>query len=149
MTTATQNTDLAGILDALLTGERTDAFGFLASSSPYVGHSAAAWRTVQTILAASRQRQLELAAMLDAMGVMPRPGTFPPETQYLAFLSMEFLLPKLIEAKERSIRQYEMALTQTGDENQHVTSVLARHLEEHRAELDLLKAGLAQARTPA
>jgi hypothetical protein len=131
--------DVANAVDRLLAAERGDAFGFLAGAGAYVGHSAAVWAKVQQVLAAGRHRQAELAALLETLGAMPRAGAFSADVQYLAFLSMDFLLPKLIAAKQQSIRRYEDALEQIGDANAPVAAVLSRHLEEHRAELATLR----------
>jgi len=149
MPAETETKPLAEILDRLLAGECGDAFGFVSEAEPYVGRSGAAgWHRIQRMLAAGKRRQALLASHLEDLGATPRPACSSAANQYLAFLSMEFVLPKLIEAKQRSIRSYEQAIAEAGDSNAAVADLLATNLEEHRQELQVLRSLMTPAASP-
>ena len=113
---------------------------FLANADPYVARASSRLkRTLQRMIADTLRREGELAALLEEMGADVPIGGTSAEHQYMAFLSFDYLLPRLREDKERSVRQYEAAaeaLRAAGPAAQIVT----QHLKEHRAELAALSA---------
>jgi hypothetical protein len=66
-----------------------------------------------------------------------------PEEQYLAFLSLKFLLPKLVDEKGLIIRRYENALRSLADAPPEVTRVLRAHMAEHKAHQEVLRKAAA------
>ena len=133
--------DVAGVLQHLLIGQQRSALHFLAAADPYVGRASSQLkRKLQQMIASTLRREGELAALLEEMGAdVPISGT-NPEHQYMAFLSFDYLLPKLREDKARSVSQYEAAAAELGVGGVAADSV-ARQLEEHRAELAALSPG--------
>src|SRR3954468_6376952 len=97
---------LCGLLDA----EQGSVFRFMQAGTPYL--TRATLETRQQIAAmadASLRHAAELAALIDSLGGPFRPEPVHPENQYLAYLSLKFLLPKLANAKRQVIERYENA----------------------------------------
>jgi len=72
----------------------------------------------------------------------PVPRSIRPEEQYLAYLSLKFLLPKLVEAKRLTIERYEntlAAVAKAPTAPAEVNEVLQRHLGENRQDLGVLE----------
>jgi hypothetical protein len=65
------------------------------------------------------------------------------EEQYLAFLSLKFLLPKLVDAKKLTIRRYENAISALEGAPPEVVSLVTAQLTEHRAQLETLQKAAA------
>src|SRR5437762_9127424 len=86
-------------LNSLLEAELNSIFRFMGEGSPYLSRATVeVRRPLQEMVLAERRRAGELANMVDALGSVPRAmmGVRRDE-QYLAFLSLKFLLPKLVE----------------------------------------------------
>jgi hypothetical protein len=136
--------DIAAVLQRLLVSEQRGAFHFLSAADPYVSRATPHFkRALQRMIADTLRREGELAALLEDIAADVPISAVNPEHQYMAFLSFDYLLPKLREDKERSARQYESAATALGGSGL-AAEIVARHLQEHRAELEAL-AGTASA----
>ena len=62
-----------------------------------------------------------------------------PQEQYLSHLSLRFLLPKLVEAKQLCVQRYENALAAIEKlASPSVVAVLKKHLAEAQSELAIL-----------
>src|SRR5882724_40338 len=134
--------DIIDLISDLLQGEQAGAFHFMTEADPYINRAVAEIRRpLQDMIEATLRREGELAALLDELGSTPPPPAVSKENQYLAFLSVDFLLPKLREAKLTSIRNYEKALKLV-DDDEMVNSVLEQHLREHRTELEHIEKAL-------
>jgi hypothetical protein len=132
--------DIIDLLSDLLQSEIAGAFHFMTEADPYINRAAAEIRRpLREMIVATLRREGELAALIDELGSTPPAPAVSKENQYLAFLSVDFLLPKLRDAKKVSIANYEKAIRLAGNENELVSSVLHSHLEEHRRELALLE----------
>src|SRR3954464_1324517 len=109
--------DIIDLLSDLLQSEQAGAFHFMTEADPYIKRAEAELRrpllepTANTI-----RREGDLAAVLDQLGSTPPPPAVSKENQYLAFLSIDFLLPKLRDAKLASIRNYEKAIRIAGND---------------------------------
>ena len=137
--------DIIDVISDLLQAEQSGVFHFLAEADPYINRAAAdIRRPLQDMIAATTRRETELVTLLDQLGTTPKPIAVAPENQYLAYLSIDFLLPKFREAKLRSIAAYEKALRLVGDENPTAAALLSAHLKEHCAEIQTLDHGLAE-----
>src|SRR5437762_3342770 len=139
----TPDYDIVDLISDLLQGEQAGAFHFMTEADPYIKRAEAEIRrplldTIQNTI----RREGELAGILDELGSTPPPPAVSKENQYLAFLSVDFLLPKLKESKLASIRNYEKALRIAGDEDETVSALLNSHLSEHRQELEQLDRAL-------
>jgi hypothetical protein len=127
-------------LNALLEAEQNSIFRFMGEGSPYLSRASGdVRRPLQQMVDTSRRNCAELHALIEHLGGDPRPRGIQPEEQYLAFLSLKFLLPKLVEAKKLTIRRYENTLKSIGRAPDGVNGVLNRHLADHRAELETLE----------
>lgn len=137
--------DMIDVISDLLQAEQCGVFHFLAEADPFINRAAAdIRRPLQDMIAATTRRENDLVGLLDQLGTTPKPIAVAPENQYLAFLSIDFLLPKLRAAKLKSIAAYEKAIRQVGDANPSATAILNAHIEEHRRDIETLDHGLAE-----
>lgn len=136
-------TTTAAVIDALnslLEAEQNSIFRFMGEGSPYLTRAdASIRRALNEMLLAGRRRVIELAAAIERFGGIPQPGAIQREEQYLAFLSLKFLLPKLADAKRLTIERYENALRAIQGAPDEVNSLLNVHLAEHRRDLRILE----------
>ena len=137
-----QSTSAAVIdaLNGLLEAEQNSVFRFMGEGSPYLSRASAELRKpLNEMVQAGQRHVLELAAMIDDLGGIPQPGSIQPEEQYLAFLTFKFLLPKLVDAKQLTIRRYENALGALEGAPASVVQLLESQLAEHRQHLKILQ----------
>src|SRR5256885_8203084 len=114
MATSTPTTSApAGAVDllaSLLESTVNSIFRFMGEGSPYLSRATAEIRRpLQEMVDTVNRRVMELADLIDRLGGVPIPGPrgIDPEEQYLAFLSLKFLLPKLVNVKHLAIERYE------------------------------------------
>jgi len=126
------------LLNPLLDDELNSPARYLEVAMPYVEPELVNLREpLKQMLETRRWRCRELIAEIQKFDGEPAVYRFRKEEQYLAFLSLKYLLPKLIEWKNCAILLHERALMQT-DEGSDLHDLIARHLEQHRWELDEL-----------
>jgi hypothetical protein len=128
-------------LSALLDSEVQSVFRFMGEGSPYLSRATAdVRRPLQEMVETNARHVGELADLIVSLGGEPRlmPGV-SREEQFLAFLSLKFLLPKLVGEKELVIRRYENALASLRGAPPEVTGLLESHLAEHREQLKILE----------
>ena len=133
-------------LNALLEAEQNSIFRFMQEGSPYLGRATAeVRRPLNAMVQESYRHCAELSAMVESLGGVPRPRGLQPEEQYLAFLSLKFLLPKLVEAKKLTIRRYENTLKALDDAPgaADARGLLEQHINEHRTDLATLERATA------
>ena len=131
-------------LNSLLESQQNSIIRFMGEGSPYLTRATAeVRRPLQEMLNNNLRRCSELYTAIEALGGEPRPRTVQPEEQYLAYLSLKFLLPKLVDAKKLVIRRYENALKAIGKGPAEAVALLQRHLADHRAELAILEKAAA------
>jgi bacterioferritin (cytochrome b1) len=127
-------------LNALLEAELNSIFRFMGEGSPYLSRATAEIRRPLNGMVLEGQRHAaQLADMIDRLGGIPSPKSIQPEEQYLAFLTLKFLLPKLAEAKKLTIERYENTLRAFKDASSDVTELLGAHIAEHQADLKILE----------
>ena len=130
-------------LNALLEAEQNSIFRFMDEGSPYLSRATVEIkRDVQNMARNSYRHCGELFSTIEALGGTPRPRGLQPEEQYLAFLSLKFLLPKLVEDKKLTIRRYENTLRAVSTVPAcppEIVQLLRRQLDEHKAELKVLE----------
>jgi hypothetical protein len=132
-------------LNALLEAEQNSIIRFMGEGSPYLSRATVeVRRPIQAMVDSSDRHMRELYWMIDQLGGTPRPRGLQPEEQYLAFLSLKFLLPKLVDAKELAIRRYENTLKAVAGGPPDVLQLLRRHVAEHKSELQTLNEAAAQ-----
>ena len=138
------------VLNGLLEAEMNSVFRFMGEGSPYLSRATAEIRRpLQEMVDTVNRRVMELADLIDRLGGVPIPGPrgIDPEEQYLAFLSLKFLLPKLVSVKHLAIERYENALkaikSMRDNNDREVLDVLTAHLVEHQAQLKILEQAAA------
>jgi hypothetical protein len=153
MTMSADNTTapaaVVDLLTSLLESTVNSIFRFMGEGSPYLSRAGAeVRRPLIDMVTANYRRASELAAMLETLGA---PTTVHPsprnDEQYLAFLSLKFLLPKLVEEKKLCLARYENALTAATGLQQTppaVVAMLAAHRDEQMRELAALEHAAAQ-----
>src|SRR5882724_4318702 len=95
---------LIDLLNALLEAEQTSIFRFMGEGSPYLSRASAEVRKpLNDMMLASQRRMMDLADLIDRLGGVAAPRSIQLEEQYLAFLTLKFLLPKLADAKKLTI----------------------------------------------
>lgn len=130
-------------LNSLLEAELSSIFRYMGEGSPYLSRATAeVKRPLAEMVAANDRHAGEIYGLIESLGGTPVPRSIRPEEQYLAYLSLKFLLPKLVEAKRLTIERYENTLaavrkapTAPGE----VSEVLERHLGEDRGHLAVLE----------
>jgi hypothetical protein len=134
---ALQN-DLAERLNRLMAGEHAGVFRFLAAAGPYLHGPAAHLRPgLERMAAESEANERELAELIEAHNGIARPAPVNMDLQTLGFVSLGYLLPRLVSAKRAAIAEYRAVLETV--EEEAVRAVLRRHLERHEGDLQVLE----------
>ena len=129
-------------LSALLDAEVQSVFRFMGEGSPYLSRATAdVRRPLQQMVETNQRHVRELAELIESLGGEPRlMPAVSREEQFLAFLSLKFLLPKLVNEKELVIRRYDNALRSLPpDAPSGVRALLEAHNADHRAQLKVLE----------
>jgi hypothetical protein len=93
------------------------------------------------------QHEKELSDLIRRLGGVPSDPPPPSaDEQYLAYLSLKFLVPKLVEAKNLMIERYEHARAVIGDKP-GIQQMLQKHLAEMQVDLTTLKRIAGQVKT--
>jgi hypothetical protein len=130
----------ARLLNELLDDELNSPARFIQESVPYIEPELRHLREpLKRMLESRRARSTELIKLLQTLDVEPASYRLHAEEQYLAFLSLKFLLPRLIEWKNRAILLHERALMLAGEDSP-LHQLISRHLQQHQAELAALSA---------
>lgn len=128
-------------LNALLESQQNSIIRFMGEGSPYLSKATAELRgLLGMMLRNNLSRCGELYRLIEGLGGTPRPRGLQPEEQYLAYLSLKFLMPKLVSAKELILQRYDNALRAVGKTAPpEALAVLNKHRGEHEAELNILR----------
>jgi len=128
-------------LNSLLEAEQGSVFRFMGEGSPYLSRASAdVRRPLQQMVDANRRYSAALADMTQRLGGEPVPRPVRPEEQYLAFLSLKFLLPKLVDEKMLILQRYENVLRNLPPGTPpEVVAMLRAHQAECREQLEQLK----------
>jgi hypothetical protein len=138
--------DVSGVIGELLQDEQSDLFYFMSTADPYINRAAADLRRpLQDMIDRGTRQAGELVAVLEQLGGISRPVRPSPEFQYFAYLAVDFLLPKLYEAKRRSIERYQRALRLTPESETDVRGLLESHLAQHLRDMETLSTHVTQA----
>ena len=127
-------------LNSLLEAEQNSVFRFMGEGSPYLSRATAdVRRPLQQMVEANARHVEALGRLVTGLGGYPMPRPLCMEEQYLAFLSLKFLLPKLVDEKSLIIRRYDNALRAIPDAPPQVTRLLRAIQAEHKGHLEVLK----------
>jgi hypothetical protein len=136
---------LLDALQSLLDAEEASIFRFMRRGTPYLTRADAdTRREVEAMAEASDRHAAELAELITRLGGTIRPAPVQSENQFLAYLSLQFLLPKLAEAKRRMIERYVNTLRALKDAPPEVIELLNVHLVQHRHDLARLELAIAE-----
>jgi hypothetical protein len=132
------------LLTSLLESQLASIFRFMDEGSPYLSRATVeVRRPLAEMVQAEKRRAGELARLIESLGAVPTPSLgIRRDEQYLAFLSLKFLLPKLVTEKELHLERYENALRgikPLPEVPAAVPALLQRQLAEQRAELAALQ----------
>jgi bacterioferritin (cytochrome b1) len=139
----TATADIIDALNSLLEAEMNSIFRFMDEDFPYLNRAVADVRkTVSEMAQLSRRHAQELANLIDSFGGVPTPRQqVRSEGQYLAYLSLKFLLPKLVNEKTLLLERYENARKFIGSQNPKAAAVLDSIIaEQHQLLARLQKA---------
>ena len=128
------------VLNSLLESQQNSIIRFMGEGSPYLGRATAdVRRPLAEMLRNNLRRCRDLFEMIESLGGTPVPAGLQPEEQYLSYLSLKFLLPKLVYAKQLIVERYRNALRALAKAPPEVLSLLQGHVAAHEAELATLK----------
>lgn len=132
-------------LNSLIETERGSIFRLMGDDSRYLREASPQVRRVlEEEKEASYRHADELRQLVRQLHGQPVPAartaTDPP---LLEFISLRFLLPKLVDDKELLIRHYHNVLRALGSDGPEVEQVLRRHVAEHEAHLQVLRSASA------
>jgi hypothetical protein len=136
------------LLQSLLEAAVNSVFRFMGEGSPYLSRATVeVRRPLAQMVIAEHRRAGELANAIESLGVTARPkALIRREEQFLAFLSLKFLLPKLVDEKKLHIERYENAIEAMSPLPQvppEMPALLQSHLAELRNELVALEQAAA------
>ena len=148
----------AAVVDALQSlheAEQGSVFRLMGEGSPFVTTAPEDVRApLRRLHDVNRRHRDELATAIRQLGG-GAPASRPPagpvgEESYLKFLSLKFLVPKLLHEKELMLQRYNnalRALPKTAPPD--VADLLKRQVAEQSANVDELQATVARVTTPA
>lgn len=131
------------ILDALaslLEAEQNSVFRLMGEDSPYLRQAPTDVRqALQEMVRSSQQHEDELRQTIRLLSGTPTGPRRPdPDEPLLNFLSLKFLLPKLVNSKELMVERYQNALRAITAQDGDAVPVLRRHLAQHEDDLRAL-----------
>ena len=135
---------LLDVVQGLLEGEQSSLFRFMNEGTPYLTRATVETRSLVNEIARTNLRHCShLMRVIEDLGGVTRPPRPQGEEQYLAYLSLKFLLPRLAQDKRESIERYENALKPLMGAPQNIRAVLESHLNTHRTQLHQLQSAAA------
>src|SRR5207248_3222102 len=124
------------VLFGLFEAEEGSVFRFMRQGSPYLTRATVETRDkIEAMANTSVRHATEIAALIERFGGTIGLGAVHPANQYLSYLSLKFLIPKLADAKRRMLERYENALRALKDAPPEVIELLKRHIDEHQRDL--------------
>ncbi len=133
-------------LNSLVEAELNSLFRFMGEGSPYLNRATVEMRVpLLGMVATSERHAEEIAALIESLNGVPSLRSVQPEEQYLAYLSIKFLLPKLMSDKKLMIERYENVITSLPGVDPAVLAVLKSHIADHKADIVVLEKAAADA----
>ena len=136
-------------LNSLLEAEANSIFHFVGPGSPYVQQASPRVReSLGEVVARLDRHQQELVDLIRKLGGRPSIPSKPrAEDQYLSYLSLKSLLPKLVEAKQLMIQRYQNALSSV-EGNTQAAQLLEKHIEDMLMDMQQLNQAAAEVAGP-
>jgi len=130
---------LAGELNNLLTIERRSLVHHLDEAKPYLtAKTFRIWSEIGRLAQSSQEHAGRLSALLDRFELPERPTSYSSQVARFHYLTVESLLPRIINEKQRQITAYHRVIEHAGNE-QAVRAVLEALLADNRDQLDRLR----------
>ena len=133
-------------LNSLLEAELSSVFRFITEEAfPYLSRAQAVVRKpLADARALSDRHAAELADLIDSLGgvALPRSRT-PVDEQFVAYLSLQFLLPKLVNEKQLLLQRYVNVQTSLGHDYPQIARELQRMIDEQRQMLTAIRKAAA------
>jgi hypothetical protein len=131
---------LLDVLGGVLEGEQGSLFRFMSEGTPYLTRATVETRRLVNDIARTNLRHCgQLTRVIEDLGGVTRPPRPSAEDQYLAYLSLKFLIPRLAQDKRESIERYENALKSLAGAPDNIRNLLESHLNTHGAQLQQLQ----------
>ena len=132
---------IVDVLASLLEAEHNSVFRLMGEASPYLKQAPQHVRdSLTAMVRGCYGHARELAELITQLGGKPMPDPpAPTDDEMLQFLSLKFLLPKLVNSKQLMIERYRNALRILSDGPPEVVSLLRRHLDKLKQDLQLLQ----------
>ena len=144
--TSSEPVAIVDALNSLVEAEVNSLFRFMGEGSPYLNRATAEMRKpLLAMVAASERHAEELANLIESLNGVPSLRSVQPEEQYLAYLSIKFLLPKLMNDKKLMIERYENVLSNLGATDPTILGVLKSHIADHKSDVTVLEKAAAEA----
>jgi len=132
-------------LNSLLEAEVNSILRFMGAGYPHMNRATAELRRPLEQMLERRERRMDtLVGLIESLGGVPNtaPPGVDPEEQYLAFLSLKFLLPRLVHGKRLILERYEnalRALRAQKDVDPEVLAAVEAMTQDHREGIALLE----------
>ena len=133
-------------LNSLLEAEVNSILRFMGAGYPHMDRTTAEIRRPLQEMLERRERRMDtLVGLIESLGGVPNtaPPGVDPEEQYLAFLSLKFLLPRLVHGKRLILERYENALralrAQKDVVDPEVLATVEAMTQDHRDGIALLE----------
>jgi len=131
--------DVIGLLNDLLELESRSLVTRLGEARPFVGWAGAEDGPVlQQIIEQEADHQRRLVAAIEALDGVPRPARNDTLSAGLHYLSVQYLLPQIVEEKQRLIAAYRQSADKTPADGP-AAAVVADILARHQAHLERLQ----------
>jgi len=129
--------NVIAVLRGLLGAERSSVVRFMGSAEIYAGRGEAGrLHAVEQLSAACSRHEAELVAMIEELGSPPGFAPVPTDYQYLAYLSLEHLRPRIIEAARDALARYEAAIASLDLDHPSQVAALKAQLADYYTFMD-------------
>lgn len=131
---------LAKEINDLLATETRSLLSHLDEAHPHVdARTYPIWKRIRAICRHDEEAHADrLTDLLASLNLPQPPGSFGQDVGHFHYMTVESLLPRLVEEKRRQVQGYERAV-QHAHREPIVAATLASLLDENRAELEQLE----------
>ena len=127
-------------INALFAKEQNSMVRFLADASPLLTRTEGEIRRPLVDMVKTHTRHCnELYRLIEYLGGIPLAPQPQPAEQYMAFLSLHFLLPELISTRHETIAYYNSAIANLAKGPAEARDLLTAQLKDHQRELAVLE----------
>ena len=127
---------IADELSLLLATETRSLVHHLGASTPHLtAKTYPIWNDLKLLIEISEQHAERLSLLLDRLDLPPRPRPYPAQVAQFHYLTIEYLLMKMIEEKQGQLAVYRRAISHAGFNDDLITE-LQSLLDENIAQLD-------------